>query len=46
MTKGKTATKRMYIGKDIQDVMDLPDHIDIQFCSYERFLQREKLRNG
>jgi DNA-directed RNA polymerase subunit beta len=26
--------------------MDLPDLIDIQFCSYERFLQREKLRNG
>ncbi|MDR1252425.1 MAG: DNA-directed RNA polymerase subunit beta [Treponema sp.] len=46
MTKGKTIAKRMYIGKDIQDVMDLPDLIDIQFCSYERFLQREKLRNG
>ncbi|MDR2476189.1 MAG: DNA-directed RNA polymerase subunit beta [Treponema sp.] len=46
MTKGKTASKRMYIGKDIQDVMDLPDLIDIQLCSYERFLQRETLRNG
>ncbi|MDR1575882.1 MAG: DNA-directed RNA polymerase subunit beta [Treponema sp.] len=46
MTKGKTAAKRMYIGKDIQDVMELPDLIDIQFCSYERFLQREKIRNG
>ena len=46
MTKGKTASKRMYIGKDIQDVMDLPDLIDIQLCSYERFLQREILRNG
>ncbi|MDR0877085.1 MAG: DNA-directed RNA polymerase subunit beta [Treponema sp.] len=45
MTKGKTS-KRTYIGKDIQDVMDLPDLIDIQLCSYERFLQREKLRNG
>jgi DNA-directed RNA polymerase subunit beta len=46
MVKGKTATKRTYIGKDIQDVMDLPDLVDIQLCSYERFLQREKLRAG
>ena len=46
MTKVKTDDKREYIGKDIQDVMDLPDLIDIQTNSYERFLQREKLRKG
>jgi DNA-directed RNA polymerase subunit beta len=46
MVKGKQAAKRTYIGKDIQDVMDLPDLIDIQTCSYERFLQREKLKAG
>jgi DNA-directed RNA polymerase subunit beta len=46
MTKEKQTTKRTYIGKDIKDVMELPDLIDIQLCSYERFLQREKLRNG
>ncbi|GHV24121.1 DNA-directed RNA polymerase subunit beta [Spirochaetia bacterium] len=46
MVKGKTATKRTYIGKDIQDVMELPDLIDIQLRSYERFLQREKVRAG
>ncbi|MDR1588326.1 MAG: DNA-directed RNA polymerase subunit beta, partial [Treponema sp.] len=46
MTKGKSASKRVYIGKDIQDVMELPDLIDIQLRSYERFLQREKIRNG
>ncbi|MDR1279105.1 MAG: DNA-directed RNA polymerase subunit beta, partial [Treponema sp.] len=46
MVKGKTTTKRTYIGKDIQDVMELPDLIDIQLRSYERFLQREKLRTG
>ncbi|MDR3123948.1 MAG: DNA-directed RNA polymerase subunit beta, partial [Treponema sp.] len=45
MVKGKTIAKRTYIGKDIQDVMELPDLIDIQTCSYERFLQRERLRN-
>jgi len=46
MGKVKSADKRVYIGKDIQDVMDLPDLIDIQLSSYERFLQREKVRKG
>ncbi|MDR0443302.1 MAG: DNA-directed RNA polymerase subunit beta [Treponema sp.] len=46
MTKVKNADKRQYIGKDILDVMDLPDLIDIQLNSYERFLQREKARKG
>jgi DNA-directed RNA polymerase subunit beta len=44
MVKGKTIAQRTYFGKDIQDVMDLPDLIDIQLCSYERFLQRERIR--
>ncbi|MDR0689486.1 MAG: DNA-directed RNA polymerase subunit beta [Spirochaetaceae bacterium] len=46
MVKEKTVTQRTYIGKDIQDVMELPDLIDIQLCSYERFLQRERLRDN
>ena len=46
MTKGKINDKRKYIGQDIQDVMEIPDLIDIQLCSYDRFLQREKLRKG
>ncbi|MDR3337748.1 MAG: DNA-directed RNA polymerase subunit beta, partial [Treponema sp.] len=46
MVKEKSMTKRIYIGKNINDVMELPDLIDIQLCSYERFLQREPLRNG
>ena len=46
MAKAKTISKRIYIGKDIQDVMELPDLIDIQLNSYERFLQREKIKNG
>ena len=45
MAKIKTNSKRTYIGKDIQNVMELPDLINIQLNSYERFLQREKLRN-
>jgi DNA-directed RNA polymerase subunit beta len=42
----KTNKKRSYVGKDIHDVMELPDLIDIQLCSYERFLQRDKLKSG
>lgn len=38
--------KRTYIGIDSHEVMDLPDLIDIQLSSYERFLQRERLRSG
>jgi len=47
MVKSKpTGGKRIYIGKDIQDVMELPDLVDIQLNSYERFLQREKIKKG
>ncbi|GHU64311.1 DNA-directed RNA polymerase subunit beta [Spirochaetia bacterium] len=46
MAKVKTITKRTYIGKDIQDVMELPNLIDIQLCSYERFLQWDILKKG
>ncbi|GHV85826.1 DNA-directed RNA polymerase subunit beta [Spirochaetia bacterium] len=46
MVKTRKYDKRSYVGKDIHDVMELPDLIDIQLCSYERFLQRDKLRAG
>ncbi|MDR1325404.1 MAG: DNA-directed RNA polymerase subunit beta [Treponema sp.] len=45
MVAENAISKRVYIGKNIHDVMDLPNLIDIQLCSYERFLQRERLRN-
>ncbi|MBO5236358.1 MAG: DNA-directed RNA polymerase subunit beta [Spirochaetaceae bacterium] len=36
---------RQYIGKNIQDFMELPNLIDIQLSSYESFLQKQKLDN-
>ncbi len=43
----KTRTiNRQYIGKDIQNFMDVPNLIAIQTSSYESFLQAEKLKNG
>jgi len=46
MVAGNTVVKRTYLGQDIKDVMNLPDLIDIQTSSYERFLQREPLKAG
>jgi DNA-directed RNA polymerase subunit beta len=34
---------RQYIGKNIQNFMDVPNLIDIQLSSYESFLQKQKL---
>ena len=41
----RKAIKRQYIGKDYNEVMDIPGLVDIQLASYERFLQQERLRN-
>jgi DNA-directed RNA polymerase subunit beta len=46
MIKSRKDEKRSYVGKDIRDVMELPDLIDIQLRSYERFLQRSRLNAG
>ncbi len=46
MVIGEKRIEREYVGKDYQEVMSLPDLIDIQLSSYERFLQREKVRSG
>ena len=37
---------RTYIGKDYKEAIELPDLIDIQLSSYERFLQRDKVLQG
>ena len=34
---------RQYIGKDIQNFMEIPNLIGIQLSSYENFLQKEKI---
>jgi DNA-directed RNA polymerase subunit beta len=39
------AINRQYIGKNIRNFMELPDLIDIQLSSYEKFLQRDKNRS-
>ncbi|MBN1525315.1 MAG: DNA-directed RNA polymerase subunit beta [Spirochaetales bacterium] len=38
--------QRTYIGSEFHHVMDIPNLIDIQVSSYERFLQREKILNN
>ena len=37
---------RQYIGKDIQNFMELPNLVDIQLSSYESFIQKERLDKG
>ena len=38
--------KRVYIGQGVDEAMEMPSLIDIQLSSFERFLQRERLREG
>jgi DNA-directed RNA polymerase subunit beta len=38
--------KREYIGQGVEEAMEMPSLIDIQLSSFERFLQRESLREG
>ena len=37
---------RTYVGKSYKEAIELPDLIDIQLSSYERFLQRDKMAAG
>ena len=45
LDRGK-AINRIYVGKEYFEVMELPDLVDIQLSSYEKFLQREVLNSG
>ncbi len=46
MAYNEKKIERRYFGKDYQEAMELPDLIDIQVSSYEKFLQRDKVRLG
>ena len=47
MTDAKTTTTtRILFGRGGEDVMEIPNLIDIQTASYERFLQRRPLQRG
>lgn len=46
MAYSEKTVERRYFGKDYQEAMELPDLIDIQLSSFEKFLQREILRIG
>ncbi|MBN2509801.1 MAG: DNA-directed RNA polymerase subunit beta [Spirochaetales bacterium] len=43
MSVQNKTVKRTYIGQEFQEVMELPDLVDIQITSYDRFLQRKAL---
>jgi len=45
LIKGKTI-ERTYLGSDFEETMDLPNLVDIQLRSYEKFLQMDKLVAG
>lgn len=45
LTQGK-AIKRIFVGAEYDEVMELPDLVDVQLTSYEKFLQRETLKRG
>ncbi len=38
--------KRILFGRGYEDVMEIPNLVDIQLSSYERFLQRKTLQKG
>jgi DNA-directed RNA polymerase subunit beta len=38
--------KRQVVGPKTDNVMELPDLVDIQLTSFEKFLQRERMQNG
>jgi DNA-directed RNA polymerase subunit beta len=46
MLDGKKPIQRTYVGVEYPEVMELPNLIDIQLSSYERFLQRNRLAEG
>ncbi len=46
MVKSSRAVDRVYVGEEVREVMELPNFVEVQTESYERFLQRERLKQG
>ncbi|MCD6397617.1 MAG: DNA-directed RNA polymerase subunit beta [Spirochaetaceae bacterium] len=46
MLVGSKTIERTYLGSDFEETLDLPNLVDIQLKSYEKFLQMEKLAAG
>ncbi|MCF7943031.1 MAG: DNA-directed RNA polymerase subunit beta [Spirochaetia bacterium] len=46
MLASGNAIERKYVGEQFEEVMELPNLVDIQLSSYEKFLQRETLSRG
>ncbi|MGQ9615139.1 MAG: DNA-directed RNA polymerase subunit beta [Spirochaetota bacterium] len=42
----KKQTKRVLVGKQVKEILEIPNLIEIQLNSYERFLQKGKLERG
>ncbi len=45
LAEGKVI-ERTYIGEQFEDIMELPNLIDVQLSSFEQFLQRKRLQQG
>ena len=46
MLVGSKTIERTYLGSDFEETLDLPNLVDIQLNSYEKFLQMDKLAVG
>ena len=46
MLERENTIKRVYVGQEYDEVMELPSLVEIQLASFERFLQKNQLENG
>jgi len=45
LERGNTI-KRVYVGQEYEEVMELPSLVEVQLASFERFLQKNQLEKG
>jgi len=46
MLDRNTKIERLMVGQESRSVMELPDLVDIQIASFDKFLQRERMSSG